>query len=95
MPTEFHSSAELPPKPDERTPLDWPRDTGRLERVLEAIELRKKRVQRRRVRLVSGAVSALLIASVARYGWDTRLPRTVAPGAGNNEATVGGVASTS
>ena len=78
MPTESHSSAELPPKPDERTPLDWPRETGRLERVLEAIELRKKRVQRRRVRLVAGAASALLIASVARYGWDTRLPRTVA-----------------
>ena len=79
MPTESHSSAGLPPKPSERTPLDWPRDTGRLERVLEAIELRNKCVQRRRARLVAGAAFALLLASVARYGWDTPLPSTVAP----------------
>ena len=79
MPTESHSSEGLPLRPDERTPLDWPRDTGRLERVLEAIELRKKRVLRRRIRMVAGAVSVLLIASIARYGWDTRLPRAVAP----------------
>jgi transmembrane sensor len=78
MPTEFHSSAELPPKPDERTPLDWPRDTGRLERVLEAIALRKKRVRRRRARLVVGTVSVLLIASVARYEWSTPSPRRIA-----------------
>jgi transmembrane sensor len=79
MPTEYHSSAGLPSKPGERTPLDWPRETGRLERVLEAIELRKKRAQRRRARLAAGAACALLIASVARYGWEARLPRTVAP----------------
>src|SRR5688572_2914430 len=79
MPTESHSSAGLPARSDGRTPLDWPRDTGRLDRVLDAIELRKKRVQRRRSRLLAGAVSAVLIASVARHGWETRLPRTVAP----------------
>jgi transmembrane sensor len=79
MPTESHSSAELPPKSDGRTPLDWARDPGRLARVLEAIELRKKRVQRRRARLVTGAACVLLVASMARYGWDAHVPRTVAP----------------
>jgi transmembrane sensor len=79
MPTELHSSAGLPSKPGGRTPLDWPRDTGRLERVLEAIKLRKKRVQRRQARLVAGAACALLIASVARQGWETRVPQTLAP----------------
>jgi transmembrane sensor len=79
MPTESQSSAGPSPKPGERTPLDWPRDTGRLERVLEAIRVRQKQVQRRRARLVAAAACALLIASVARLGWDTRFPRTVAP----------------
>jgi transmembrane sensor len=90
MPTESHSSAGLPPKPDERTPLDWPRDTGRIERVLEAIELRKKRVQRRRARLVVGAAFALLIASVARYGSDRPLPSAVAPPANAARSIIAG-----
>jgi transmembrane sensor len=79
MLNEPQSKGGLPSQPDGRTPLDWPRDTGRLDRVLEAIEVRKKRVQRRRARFAGGAVSAVLIASVAWYGWDARLRPPVAP----------------
>lgn len=55
----------------DRTPLDWPRDTGHLTRVMAAIAVRKKHQRRRRVRAAIGGVAALLIA-----GWVWFPPRS-------------------
>lgn len=49
----------------EQTPLDWPRHTGRLDQVMAAIAVRKKR--RRRHRMQAVAAGAVLIA--AGLGW--------------------------
>lgn len=46
----------------DRTPLDWPRHTGRLDRVLAAIAVRKKRQRRRRIQTAVGGAVVVLIA---------------------------------
>lgn len=52
------------PEPDAgRTPLDWPRRTGRVERVMAAITVRQRRRQRRQ--FVGGGAAALAVAAGA------------------------------
>lgn len=57
--TDFDAMAD-----SDRTPLDWARHTGRLDRVMEAIALRKQRQRRRRVQTAVGGASALLMATL-------------------------------
>lgn len=53
-----------------RTPLDWPRHMGRVDRVMEAIEVRKLRQRRRRLRSALAGGSALFLAG-AWLAWPT------------------------
>lgn len=52
-----------------RTPLDWPRHTGRLGQVMDAIAVRKKRRQRRRVSAAVAAAAGLAALWVAGLFW--------------------------
>lgn len=47
-----------------RTPLDWPRHTGRLDRVMEAIAVRQNRQRRRRGQIAAAGATALLLAGL-------------------------------
>ena len=47
-----------------RTPLDWPRHTGRIDQVMEAIAVRQRRQRRRRWQAVIGATAALVVSAL-------------------------------
>jgi transmembrane sensor len=50
----------------ERTPLDWPRQTGRLGLVMDAIALRKKRQRVRRMQATVAVTAGLVVAG---FSW--------------------------
>src|SRR5690606_17808085 len=62
--------ATTPASADEgpRTPLDWPRQAGQLDRVLAAIAVRKKR-RRRHLLVTSGSVASLCFAGLLWLAW--------------------------
>lgn len=56
----------LPAHDAGRTPLDWPRRSGRLDQLMAAIEVRKHRQSRRRQALLGG-VAALCLAGACWF----------------------------
>lgn len=52
----------------ERTPLDWPRQSGHLDQLMAAIEVRKQRLRRRR-QVISGVVAVMSVVGLSWFSF--------------------------